>query len=157
MPDSIKTAPTFIDFQIATGIRRWREALGISQEAVGRAVGLSSMQISKYECAVNRIPAATLFLIARFLNLPLDQLFMCIEPEDSTNVRSRQIRNAGRQVSLGLAHEAVMLTSLFERIKDPVKRNKAIRLARSMAATEAAASKSPGAGSRQRSKRQASV
>lgn len=153
MPDSIKTAPTFIDFQIATGIRRWREALGISQEAVGRAVGLSSVQISKYECAVNRIPAATLFLIARFLNLPLDQLFMCIEPEEGPDAKPKQTRNPNRQVSLDLAYEAVMLASLFERITDPVKRNKALRLVRAMATTPATPSEGPGAGSRQSSKR----
>lgn len=50
-------------------MRSRREELGISQEAVAKALGISFQQVQKYERATNRVSASRLFEIARVLNI----------------------------------------------------------------------------------------
>src|SRR5437763_15183703 len=54
--------------------------LGLSQEKLGEAVGVTFQQIQKYERGVNRIGASRLLEIARFLDAPIGFFFDDTDP-----------------------------------------------------------------------------
>jgi len=64
--------PHYIDRLVGKRIRQRRIEAGISQEGLGRAVGVSFQQIQKYENASNRVTASIIYEIARVL---------CVTPE----------------------------------------------------------------------------
>jgi transcriptional regulator with XRE-family HTH domain len=68
-------AATVIDGYIAVQIRDRRTALGLSQTALGKELGISFQQVQKYEGGVNRVSAARLFEICRILKVPLASMF----------------------------------------------------------------------------------
>jgi transcriptional regulator with XRE-family HTH domain len=47
-----------IDVQVGARIRLRRTVLGMSQEQLGEALGLSFQQVQKYETGVNRVRAS---------------------------------------------------------------------------------------------------
>lgn len=67
--------PDPIDVEVGQRLRSFRAALGISQEALGKAVGISFQQVQKYERGHNRISASRLCQMAAALNVnPADLL-----------------------------------------------------------------------------------
>lgn len=63
--------PHPIDVHIGNRLRQRRSFVGMSQTALGAAIGLSFQQIQKYERGVNRIGATQLFEVARVLDVPV--------------------------------------------------------------------------------------
>lgn len=57
------------DRHVANRLRQRRLELGLTQQKLALAVGLSYQQIQKYETAVNRIGAGRLFCIAAALDV----------------------------------------------------------------------------------------
>jgi transcriptional regulator with XRE-family HTH domain len=56
-----------VDRQVGLRIRMRRKELGVSQEKLAEALGLTFQQIQKYERATNRVSASKLFEFARTL------------------------------------------------------------------------------------------
>ena len=68
-------APRPVDIYVGSRLRVRRTLLGLSQEALGEAVGLTFQQIQKYERGANRIGASRLFQFSQFLNVPISFFF----------------------------------------------------------------------------------
>jgi transcriptional regulator with XRE-family HTH domain len=68
-------AATAVDVYIGSRMREGRTALGLSQEELGKTLGVSFQQVQKYEKGINRISAARLFEICKALKLPLASMF----------------------------------------------------------------------------------
>jgi transcriptional regulator with XRE-family HTH domain len=68
-------AATGVDAYIGSRMREGRTALGLSQEELGKTLGVSFQQVQKYEKGINRISAARLFEICKALKLPLASMF----------------------------------------------------------------------------------
>jgi transcriptional regulator with XRE-family HTH domain len=66
---------TAVDTYIGAQMRDGRTALGLSQEALGKKLGVSFQQVQKYEKGVNRVSAARLFEICKALKMPLASMF----------------------------------------------------------------------------------
>ena len=64
-----------IDRYIGVRMREQRLALEMSQEQLGKALGVSFQQIQKYESGKNRVSAARLFDICKALNVSLSSMF----------------------------------------------------------------------------------
>ncbi|AYV49692.1 transcriptional regulator [Caulobacter flavus] len=64
-----------IDVHVGACVRRRRKSLGLSQDKLADAVGLSFQQIQKYERGDNRISASKLYAIAVFLKTPVSVFF----------------------------------------------------------------------------------
>lgn len=75
MPVSIAKKLTVSDAIVSANIRRIRVARGISQEAMGAALGVTFQQFHKYEKGANRVSAGKLVLIARTLKCDVAELF----------------------------------------------------------------------------------
>src|SRR5215212_6043069 len=67
--------PSPIDVHVGSRIRLRRTLLGMSQEKLGDALGLTFQQVQKYERGVNRIGASRLFDLSRVLDVPIGFFF----------------------------------------------------------------------------------
>ncbi|UPT61465.1 MAG: helix-turn-helix domain-containing protein [Hyphomonadaceae bacterium JAD_PAG50586_4] len=61
--------PTGIDAQLGARIRARRGEIGMSQEQLAGAIGVSFQQVQKYEKGINRVAASTLVDICDALDL----------------------------------------------------------------------------------------
>ena len=59
--------PHPVDVHVGARLRLRRVGLGMSQDALARALGVSFQQVQKYEHGTNRLSASRLFLAARAL------------------------------------------------------------------------------------------
>ena len=60
--------PNPIDIHVGSRVRMRRKLMGVSQEKLAEALGLTFQQVQKYERGVNRIGASRLFDLARVLS-----------------------------------------------------------------------------------------
>ena len=83
--------PNPIDVHVGGRVRLRRTLLGLSQEKLGEAIGLTFQQVQKYERGANRIGASRLFDLSRVLDVPVGYFFD--DMSDDVAARSpRQIR-----------------------------------------------------------------
>jgi transcriptional regulator with XRE-family HTH domain len=66
------------DIHLGDKIRERRLALHMSQEQLGRELGLSFQQVQKYEKGSNRVSAARLYEICQVLAVSIDSMFQGI-------------------------------------------------------------------------------
>lgn len=71
---------TAVDAYIGTRMRKQRLALKMTQQQLGRALGISPQQVQKYEGGSNRVSAARLYDICKVLKVSLSSMF---EPKGS--------------------------------------------------------------------------
>ncbi len=71
---STKT-PSPFDAHIGGRVRQRRQALGMTQTALGAAIGVSFQQLQKYEQGNNRIPGSRMQAIASALRTPVGFFF----------------------------------------------------------------------------------
>ncbi len=67
--------PNPVDIHVGSRVRLRRTLLGLSQEKLGDAVGLTFQQIQKYERGANRIGASRLFQLSRILDVQISFFF----------------------------------------------------------------------------------
>jgi transcriptional regulator with XRE-family HTH domain len=64
-----------IDNHVGARMRLRRTLMGMSQERLGEALGLTFQQVQKYERGVNRVSASRLYDLARVLDVPISFFF----------------------------------------------------------------------------------
>ena len=64
-----KGFPNPIDVHVGQRIRQRRTLLGMSQEKLAEAIGLTFQQVQKYERGANRVGSSRLFDLARVLEV----------------------------------------------------------------------------------------
>ena len=67
--------PNPIDIHVGARLRLRRTLLGLSQEKLGEAVGITFQQLQKYERGSNRISASRLFNLSQVLDVPVSYFF----------------------------------------------------------------------------------
>ncbi len=67
--------PNPIDIYVGRRLRHCRTLMGLSQERLGDAVGITFQQLQKYERGFNRISASRLFNLAQVLKVPVTFFF----------------------------------------------------------------------------------
>jgi transcriptional regulator with XRE-family HTH domain len=70
-----KKSPTDVDKHIGSRVRARRVMLGMSQEKLADALGLTFQQVQKYEKGVNRIGASRLLHMAGILDVSIEFFF----------------------------------------------------------------------------------
>lgn len=79
-----KKQPDPIDVKVGARIRMRRITLGISQEKLAEALGLTFQQVQKYEKGTNRIGASRVLRIATALKVPVSYFYEGIEQATAT-------------------------------------------------------------------------
>jgi transcriptional regulator with XRE-family HTH domain len=123
--------PQPIDRHVGTRIRHKRMMLGISQEALGDALGVTFQQVQKYEKGMNRVGASRLQAIANFLEVPVSYFF------DGTGGQSQRANSAVKDQVLDLiaTREGIRLNRAFAAIKDARVRAKIVSMIEALAGT----------------------
>ena len=80
-----KKSPGPIDRHIGNRVRTRRITIGMSQEKLGDALGLTFQQVQKYEKGTNRIGASRLLQIAHVLDVSIEFFFEGL-PDTRTGV-----------------------------------------------------------------------
>jgi transcriptional regulator with XRE-family HTH domain len=137
--------PSPIDVHVGSRVRLRRTLLGMSQEKLGEALGLTFQQVQKYERGVNRIGASRLFDLARVLDVPVSFFFDDMPDAMGGN----QAVNGRRGSTFGLAEsqegfdddtlhrrETLELVRAYYRITDPSVRKRVFDLIKSLAPAE---------------------
>ena len=73
-----------VDTYIGKRLRLRRTMMGLSQEAVAKAVGITFQQVQKYEKGVNAMNARRLVEFSRFMNVPVAYFFDGLEESGAT-------------------------------------------------------------------------
>lgn len=68
-----------VDAHVGQRVRMRRTLLGMSQEKLGEAIGLTFQQVQKYERGSNRISAGTLYRLGLVLGVPVSFFFDCYD------------------------------------------------------------------------------
>ncbi len=128
MPRS-SSAPNPIDVHVGRRLRARRELLGMSQEKLGQAVGLTFQQVQKYERGANRIGASRLYQFARVLNVSIAYFFA--ELGQATGPANANDEPLGDDTIM--RREVLRLLQSYLRIADPQVRKRLLDLAKSLA------------------------
>lgn len=86
---TISTHAETIDAHVGKRIRLRRTLLGLSQEKLGEALGVTFQQIQKYERGANRVGASRLYDIATALDVPISFFFDDMLSTGESEVPSR--------------------------------------------------------------------
>jgi transcriptional regulator with XRE-family HTH domain len=68
-------APGALDRYVGTRVRQRRLEIGMSQEKLGEALGITFQQVQKYEKGTNRVSVSRLHQIAETLGVPLSYFY----------------------------------------------------------------------------------
>ena len=129
--------PNPVDVHVGGRVRLRRTLLGLSQEKLGEAVGLTFQQIQKYERGANRIGASRLFEFSRILEVPVSFFFDDM-PEGQTIVNGRIAWGLAEQPQTPLEpdpltrRETLELVRAYYRISDPSVRRRLFELTKSL-------------------------
>ncbi|NDW04589.1 helix-turn-helix domain-containing protein [Jiella pacifica] len=137
-----KKKPNPIDTHVGSRVRLRRTMLGMSQEKLGEALGITFQQVQKYEKGSNRIGASRLQHISDVLTVPVSYFFEDA-PSSAAAPRSGMEESGSDYVVDFLSTaEGLQLNRAFVRIADPKVRKRVIDLVRSLAGSADDAQKS---------------
>jgi transcriptional regulator with XRE-family HTH domain len=133
-----KKAPNPIDKHVGSRVRMRRMMLGMSQEKLGDALGLTFQQVQKYEKGTNRIGASRLQQISHILQVPVAFFF-----EGAPHIAGGPVPDGAEHapspayVSDFLAtSDGLSLTKAFMRIPDAKLRRRIVDLVQQIAGEE---------------------
>jgi len=131
-----KKAPDPIDKYVGSRVRMRRMMLGMSQEKLGGALGLTFQQVQKYEKGTNRIGASRVQQISQILQVPVAFFFEGapdLQPQ-AQSANGVQEAPSPTYVSEFLAtQEGLALTKAFIRIKEAKLRRRIVDLVEEIA------------------------
>lgn len=122
--------PNPVDIHVGARVRLRRTLLGMSQERLGEALGLTFQQVQKYERGANRIGASRLFDLARALQVPVGFFFDDL-PDAVADGEAPVAANHGEDPMQ--RRETIELVRAFYRIANPTARRRLYELTRSIA------------------------
>ncbi len=130
--------PTPVDAHVGSRVRLRRTLLGMSQEKLGEAIGLTFQQVQKYERGANRIGASRLFDLSRVLDVPISFFFddMANGPMNSASYGDGAPSYEAKELS---KREILELARAFDRIKDEKIRKRILELTKSLGTVSDAA------------------
>ena len=119
-----KKIPNPIDTHVGSRVRMRRLILGMSQEKLGDAIGLTFQQVQKYEKGTNRMGSSRLVQIANVLKVPVTFFFEGTPGQSKLDGKAP----SPAYVSNFLAtSDGLALTKAFMRIKDAKLRHSIVQ------------------------------
>ena len=130
--------PHPVDVHVGARLRLRRTLLGMSQEKLGEAIGLTFQQVQKYERGANRMGSSRLFELSKVLDVPISYFFDEMAPEVA-KLRIAQIGFAedepgGYEPDPMTKRETLELVRAYYRITDPKVRKRLFEMAKALGA-----------------------
>ena len=140
--EATENRPSPIDVHVGSRIRLRRTLMGMSQERLGEALGLTFQQVQKYERGVNRVGASRLYDLSHVLDVPIS--FFFDDMPDPTAISATGMHGLSER-SAGLSapaddpltkRETLELVRAYYRITDPAVRKRVFELIKTMGPAE---------------------
>ena len=112
-----------VDEHVGERIRSRRAELGLTQEQLASALGISYQQVQKYETGANRVSAGRLYEVAMRLGMDVSYFFEGLEPTSM----SEPLEHGGKHRS------TIEMVRNFGEIEDPAIRASVTGLIKSLA------------------------
>ncbi|MGB7286288.1 MAG: helix-turn-helix transcriptional regulator [Salaquimonas sp.] len=128
-----KRKPNPIDIHVGSRVRLRRTMMGMSQEKLGDALGITFQQIQKYEKGANRVGASRLQEISRVLNTPISFFFEDAPGTPPGNDGFKESSATNYVVDFLSSSEGLQLNRAFVKIEDPKIRRKIVELTKALA------------------------
>jgi transcriptional regulator with XRE-family HTH domain len=120
--------PNPIDVHVGGRVRMRRLLLGMNQETLANALGLTFQQVQKYEGGANRVSASRLSAMAEILGVPISYFFGDLRPDDAEiSPEDRQWREQLQRP------ETIEFIRLYYAIHDPKIRRQFLDMAKTVA------------------------
>lgn len=126
-------APNPIDKYVGSRVRMRRIMLGMSQEKLGEALGLTFQQVQKYEKGTNRVGASRLQQISEILQVPVSFLFEGAPTEQNGAGLNSGAPSPNYVTDFLATSEGLALTRAFTRIPDSKIRRSIVDLVEQIA------------------------
>jgi transcriptional regulator with XRE-family HTH domain len=108
-------SPHPIDVHVGLRIRHRRRFLGMRQETLGAAVGLSFQMVQKYEIGSNSVPASRLFEVAKALDVQPSFFF------EGPRLRAKMPLHTRETIKLVRAYIAIHNPTLRQSIAETIR------------------------------------
>jgi transcriptional regulator with XRE-family HTH domain len=125
-----RRTPHPVDVHVGGRVRMRRTVLGMSQERLGDAIGLTFQQVQKYERGTNRIGASRLYELSVVLSVPVGFFYEDYAVHRPTGMSEAP---ASGYAAATLQRDALELMGVFQRIADPEMRRRVLDLAKAIA------------------------
>ncbi|HTE35730.1 MAG TPA: helix-turn-helix domain-containing protein [Reyranella sp.] len=128
-----------VDIHVGMRTRQRRTLLGMSQERLGDAVGLTFQQIQKYEKGSNRLSASRMWEFSKVLEVPITYFFDEMPGDGGMNGRGRKLKG-GAEVATPFDHakdplikrETLELVRAYYKIEKPRVRKRLFEMTKSL-------------------------
>jgi transcriptional regulator with XRE-family HTH domain len=132
-----KDGPSPIDVHVGSRVRLRRTLLGMSQEKLGEAIGLTFQQVQKYERGMNRISASKLWKLSNVLDVPVSYFFDDLGVDEDGQVPTQSLGEGSGGDTLALdpmaKRETLELVRAYYKIADPLVRRRLFELTKAAA------------------------
>ena len=128
-----KKDPNPVDHHVGARVRARRILLGMSQEKLGDALGVTFQQVQKYEKGTNRIGASRLENISRVLEVPPAYFFENIVNGNAGMTGFAEDAARAPTHNFATPAEGLNLNKAFSRIADAKVRKHILELVESLA------------------------
>jgi transcriptional regulator with XRE-family HTH domain len=137
--------PHPIDVHVGSRVRLRRNMLGLSQEKLGEAIGLTFQQVQKYERGANRIGASRLLELSRVLDVPVSFFFDDTDPVRAPAIPAgfEEAPQEGFDSDPMRKRETIELIGAYYDIENTAVRRRLFDLAKALAAGASSAAETP--------------
>jgi transcriptional regulator with XRE-family HTH domain len=134
--------PNPVDIHVGGRVRLRRTLLGMSQEKLGQALGLTFQQVQKYERGANRIGSSRLYHLSQILDVPIAFFFddMPAEILSGASGMGEQIQQRFELDPL-VKRETLELVRAYYRITDTRVRKRLFEMVKAVARMSVASDK----------------
>src|SRR5215212_4366143 len=126
--------PQDVDRHVGSRVRMQRMLVGVSQEKLGEACGITFQQIQKYEKGMNRMGASRLHQIARILQVPVEFFYEGAPSEAGSGGLTSADRSSRSMTDFLGTSEGLELVKAFMAVKDAKVRRRIVDLTKAVGA-----------------------
>lgn len=122
-----------VDIHVGKRIRLRRNMLGMSQENLGNAIGVTFQQVQKYESGKNRVSSSRLHDFSRILEVPVAFFFEDFFSDKKSFALTENYNDNFEYEKKLSEKETIDLVRAFHNIKDPQLRKQLLNFAKTLA------------------------
>ncbi len=129
-----------INLHVGKQLRARRTMMGLSQEALGKAIGVASQQVQKYEKGTNVMNAIRMFEFAQCLKVPVAYFYEGLETglgaKSASSGFAEEHTAFDGEFKAATDRETLEVLKSFKRIKDHALRKRVADLLRTISIKE---------------------
>jgi transcriptional regulator with XRE-family HTH domain len=132
-PFKKKEGPTDVDIHVGQRLRQRRSLLGLTQESLADATGLTFQQIQKYEQGKNRVSASRLYQLSKILNVDPNYFFDAVAEKLAAIGLAEDQDPFENSQDVFTRKETIDLVKTYYQIEDPKIRKNILKIIKQMA------------------------